>query len=70
MKPICLLPGGPLKRGKHYSDHNAIVVHMSVIKHSKKDGGKKKLVWNFNDPLGWEKFHKIASSDRSLLQCW
>ena len=59
-----------LKRGKRYSDHNAILVHMSVNKHSKKDRGKRKLVWNFNDRLGWEKFHKITSSDRSLLQCW
>ena len=43
---------------------------MSVNKHSKKDRGKRKLVWNFNDPSGWEKYHKITSSDRSLLQCW
>ena len=55
------------KRGKHYSDHNAILVHMSVTKHSKKDKGKRKLVWNFNDPLGWETFHKITSSDRSSI---
>ena len=43
---------------------------MSVNKHSKKDRGKRKLARNFNDPAGWEKYHKIASSDRSLLQCW
>ena len=59
-----------LKRGKRYSDHSAILVHMSVNKHSKKDRGKRKLVWNFNDPLGWEKYHKITGGDRSLLQCW
>ena len=39
-----------LKCGKRYSDHNAIIVHMSVNKHSKKDRSKRKLVWNFNDP--------------------
>ena len=54
---------------KQRSDHNAILVHKSVNKHSK-DRGKRKLVWNVIDPLGWEKFHKITSSDRSLLQCW
>ena len=57
-------PWRSLKQGKHCSDHNAILVHMSVNKHSKKDRGKGKLVWNFNDPLGWEKYHKITSSDR------
>ena len=63
-------PWRSLKHGKRYSDHNAILVHMSVNKHSKEDRGKRKLMWNFNDPLGWQKFHKITSSDRSLLQCW
>ena len=63
-------PWRSLKRAKRYSDHNAILVHMSVNKHSKKDRGKRKLVWNFSDPLGWQKFHKITSSDRSLLQRW
>ena len=63
-------PWRSLKRGNRYSDHNAIFVHMSVNKQSKKDRGKKKSVWNFNDPLGWGKYHKITSSDRSLLQCW
>ena len=62
-------PWRSLKHCKCYSDHNAILVHKSVNKHSK-DIGKRKLVWNVNDPLGWEKFHKIISSDRSLLQCW
>ena len=28
-------PSRSLKRGKCYSDHNAILVHMSVNKHSK-----------------------------------
>ena len=67
-------PWRSLKRGKRYSDHNAILVHLSLNKHSKKDRekdrGKRKLVWNFNDPLGWQKLHRITSSDRSLLQCW
>ena len=65
-------PWRSLKCGKRkrYSDHNAIIVHMSINKHSKKDRGKKKLVWNFNDPSGWEKYHRITSSDRSLLRCW
>ena len=57
-------PWKSLKCGKRYSDHNTIIVHMSVNKHSKKDRGKRKLVWNFNDPSGWEKYHKITSSDR------
>ena len=70
MRPRSLLPGSLLKCGKRYSDHNAIIVLMSVNKHSKKDRGKRKLVWNFNDPSGWGKHHKITSSDRSLLQCW
>ena len=56
-----------LKRGKCYS---ARLVHMSVNKHSKRERGKRKLVWNFNDPLGWRKFHKITSGGRSLLECW
>ena len=63
-------PWRSLKRGKRYSDHNAELVHMSVNKHSKKDRCKRKLVWNFNYPLGWGKYHKITGSDRSLLQCW
>ena len=64
------IPWRYLKRGKRYSDHNAILVHMPINKHSKKHRGKRKLAWHFNDPLGWEKYHKITSSDRSLLQCW
>ena len=63
-------PWRSVKCGKRYSDHDAIIVYMSVNKHSKKDRGKSKLVWNFNDPSGWEKCHKIIISDRSLLQCW
>ena len=45
-------PWRSLKCGKRYSDHNAIIVHMSANKHSKQDRGKRKLVWNFNDPSG------------------
>ena len=59
-------PWRSLKCGKRYSDHNAVLVHMSVNKHSKNDRGKRTLVWNFNDPLGWEKFYKITSSDYNV----
>ena len=32
--------------------------------------GSREITWNFNDPLGWEKFHKLTSSDTSLVCCW
>ena len=32
--------------------------------------GSRETTWNFNDPLGWEKFHKLTSSDMSLVWCW
>ena len=52
-------PWRSLKHGKRHSDHNAILVHKSVNKRSKKDRGKRKLVWNFNDPLGWKSFTRL-----------
>ena len=32
--------------------------------------GERETTWNFNDPLGWEKFHNLTSRDMSLVWCW
>ena len=45
-------PWRSLKHGKRYSDHNAVLIHMSVITNSKRHTDKRKLEWNFNDLLG------------------
>ena len=69
----CAILPRPLSRDHFCENLASLLFHSSagerlqINKHSKKDRGKRKLVWNFNDPSGWEKYHRITSSDRSLL---
>ena len=34
------------------------------------DKSNRKVVWNFNDVKGWEKFRELTENDSSLLEIW
>ena len=60
-----------MKHGKCLTDHDAFLMKLEIPQYAHhKKVGSRETTWNFNDPLGWEKFHKLTSSDMSLVWCW
>ena len=60
-----------LKHGKCFTDHNAFLMKVEIPQYPQhKKVGSRETTWNFYDPLGWEKFHKLTGSDMSLVWCW
>ena len=60
-----------LKRGKKYTDHNAILLTMKLDTVLHKVGNQtRKTVWNFRDPQGWDKFYQLTQNDDQLLSVW
>ena len=56
------------KKGKTFSDHNTMVIQFKVIRKSHNNVEKRngKVVWNFNNPIGWENFHANTDENHSL----
>ena len=63
-------PWRTLKQGKRFSDHNAILVDMSLPVKKDLQVSTCKTTWNFSDPSGWDKFEKMTSGDAALIDCW
>ena len=64
-------PWRKLKRGKKYTDHNAILLTMKLDTFLHKGGNQnRKTVWNFRDPQGWDKFYQLTQNDDQLLNVW
>ena len=60
-----------LKRGKKYTDHNAILLTMKLDTVLHKVGNQnRKTIWNFRDPQGWDKFYQLTQNDDQLLNVW
>ena len=66
-----ITPWTKLKHGKCFTDYNAFLMKLEIPQYAKlKKVGSRETTWNFNDPLGWEKFHKLTSRAMSLVWCW
>ena len=66
-----ITPWRKLKHGKCFTDHNAFLMKLEFPQYAQlKKVGSRETTWNFNDPLGWEKFHKLTSRDMSFVWCW
>ena len=64
-------PWRKLKRGKKYTDHNAILLTMKLDTVLHKIGNQnRKTIWNFRDPKGWDKFYQLTQNDDQLLNVW
>ena len=42
------------------------VEYSKILSQSKSD---QEIVWKFNHPKGWERFHKFTSTNNSLSDC-
>ena len=63
-------PWRTLKRRKRFSDHNAILLDMSLSVKKDLQVSSRKTSWNFSDPSDWDKFEKLTSGDGILTDCW
>ena len=63
-------PWRTLKQEKRFSDHNAILLDMSLPVKRDLQVSSRKTTWNFSDPSGWDKFEKITSGDVTMIDCW
>ena len=59
-----------LKRDKRFSDHNAMLLSITATKSSMPVMYKGKLVWNFNDKSGWDKFQELTTNDQTFSNIW
>ena len=51
------------ERGKRFIDHNAIIFELQCERSKGDDKSNRKVVWNFNDNKGWEKFRELTEND-------
>ena len=59
-------PWRKLKRGKRFSDHSAMLLSITATKSSTLVIHRRKLVCNFNNKSGWDKFQKLATNDETF----
>ena len=54
-------PWRQLKTRKTFTDHNAMVMKLVISKPPKRqEVPGRQIVWNFEDPSGWDKYHKLT----------
>ena len=76
-------PWRTLKKGKKFSDHNAIILNLKITPQSSKASNSKitpqsskasnsyrKEVWDFNNSSGWKRFHELTKNDEMLINIW
>ena len=63
-------PWRTLKREKHFSDHNAILLNVDLPLKGDVQKSVGKTTWNFSDQSGWEKFTSLTERDSALTVCW
>ena len=64
-------PWRQLKTGKTFTDHNAMVMKLVIpksLKRHKVPG--RQIVWDFDNPSGWDKYHKLTGTNPSLNKIW
>ena len=64
-------PWRQLKTGKTFTDHNAMVMKLVIpksLKRHKVPG--RQIVWDFDNPSGWDKYHKLTRTNPSLNKIW
>ena len=52
---------------KNMQIDTAKVEYSKIPSQSKSD---REILWNFNHPEGWGRFHKYTSTSNSLSDCW
>ena len=55
-----------INKGKKFSDHCAIRFQMELNYRNRYQEKKQTKVWNFNDPLGLEKFRMLTECESSV----
>ena len=67
-----ITPWRQKKKGKTFSDHNAMVIQFKVSRKSHNNVEKRNdhVVWNFNNPTGWKNFHANTEENHSLNKIW
>ena len=56
-----------INKGKRFSDHYCAIRFQLELNYRKRNQEKTKTkVWNFNDPLGWEKFRMLTGCEASV----
>ena len=64
-------PWRTLKKGKKFSDHNAIILNLKItLQSSKASNSYHKDVWDFKNSSGWSKFHELTNNDEMLINIW
>ena len=59
-----------INKGKRFPDHCAIRFQMELNYRKRNHEKTKTKVWNFNDPLGWEKFRMLTGCESSVRFMW
>ena len=59
-----------VNKGKRFSDHCAIRFQLELNYRNRNQEKTKTKVWNFNDPLGWEKFRMLTGYESSVRFMW
>ena len=63
-------PWRKLKRVERFSDRNAMLLSTTATKSSMPVVHKRKLVWNFNNKSGWDKFQELTTNDQTFSNIW
>ena len=64
-------PWRQLKTRKTFTDYNAMVLKLEIPKSlERQEVPGKQIVWNFVDPFGRDKYHKLTRTNPSLDKIW
>ena len=64
-------PWRQLKTRKTFTDHNAMVMKLVIPKSLKRqEVPGRQIVWDFDSPSGWDKYHKLIGTNPSPNKIW
>ena len=64
-------PWRQLKTGKTFTEHNAMVMKLVIPKSVKRqEVSGRQIVWDFDNPSGRDKYHKLTGTNPSLNKIW
>ena len=64
-------PWRQLKTGKTFTDDNAMVMKLVIPKSLKRqEVPGRQIVWDFDNPSDWDKYHKLTGTNPSLNKIW
>ena len=72
MRSFFVIPWRQKRKGKTFSDHNAMDIQFKVSRKSYNNVEKRNdhVVWNFNNLTGWKNFHANTEENHSLNKIW